>query len=519
MALTKVFNRMIEGSEINIKDFGAAGDGVTDDAAAIQAAVNELGTGRIVFDGNSTYAIGSTVTIPQGVFVDAQWATIKPTSDIGCFVLRQGSQLKDVRVDVTALTYTKAAVTLSPTTNVRGGEWPQPWVDGLNVEFTGPSPTDGTALKFDATSYYIQETIIDNVVVYFGNQAVSLTAGAGEYCNGNYIKVIAHDSVYAIYEDDAGGGPVAGNVYELIAENNANNCEVQLNETATVNGALWDRAVLTFKGDYNRVFSGTGLVNDNLTDEGEFNSIQGKDVEYYYNKRSKQLYSDNRSNLRLRGWGEYADDFMTGKLGNSTMVVDSTSGSGTVVFDPQDYGGANKKWVGMRVRLTTGATSGDSMWMRWSDSGLMAGHDPVYFCTAHIQETADALHEFGFYNDSNNYILYRTDVSAGTITPRVKAGGTETVGTPISVTFNQIFWFRIVVTNTSVKFAVGNYATGSNNVGDGIYNLGNEETITTNIPTALKLMPRTYIETSTTATKTLNVLNTQINWCSGYLVP
>ena len=56
MALTKTHNRMIEGSSVNIVDFGAVGDGSTDDTLAIQAAIN--------------YANGEKeVVIPSGTFI------------------------------------------------------------------------------------------------------------------------------------------------------------------------------------------------------------------------------------------------------------------------------------------------------------------------------------------------------------------------------------------------------------------------------------------------------------------
>lgn len=55
MALTKTHNRMIAGSYVNVIDYGAIGDGTTDDTAAINAAL--------------TAAAGSTVYVPAGTYV------------------------------------------------------------------------------------------------------------------------------------------------------------------------------------------------------------------------------------------------------------------------------------------------------------------------------------------------------------------------------------------------------------------------------------------------------------------
>ncbi|CAL9991851.1 tail protein [Vibrio phage K469] len=53
---TEVHNRMIAGASVNVRDFGAVGDGVTDDTAAIQAARD------------SAHATGSILYFPVGLF-------------------------------------------------------------------------------------------------------------------------------------------------------------------------------------------------------------------------------------------------------------------------------------------------------------------------------------------------------------------------------------------------------------------------------------------------------------------
>lgn len=58
---------------VNVFDFGAVGDGVTDDTAAIQAAIDSLpGTGGVVFFNPGTYLISSTLTASTGVLLNGQ---------------------------------------------------------------------------------------------------------------------------------------------------------------------------------------------------------------------------------------------------------------------------------------------------------------------------------------------------------------------------------------------------------------------------------------------------------------
>ena len=62
MALTKVSYSMISGAYVNVQDFGATGDGVTNDTVAIQAAIDSLSaTGGVLYFPFGTYKIARTV--------------------------------------------------------------------------------------------------------------------------------------------------------------------------------------------------------------------------------------------------------------------------------------------------------------------------------------------------------------------------------------------------------------------------------------------------------------------------
>ena len=60
MALTKVSYAMIDGAYANVLDYGAIGDGVADDTAAIQAAVN---ASKSVYFPVGKYRLTSSITL------------------------------------------------------------------------------------------------------------------------------------------------------------------------------------------------------------------------------------------------------------------------------------------------------------------------------------------------------------------------------------------------------------------------------------------------------------------------
>jgi hypothetical protein len=87
MALTKATNRMIEGASVNVKDFGAVGDGVTDDTVAIQAAT----AFKDVHFPEGTYIITAKININHDIRITGHNATIQGNTSSDAYFYIYGS--------------------------------------------------------------------------------------------------------------------------------------------------------------------------------------------------------------------------------------------------------------------------------------------------------------------------------------------------------------------------------------------------------------------------------------------
>jgi hypothetical protein len=89
MSLTKVSYSLITGAPINVKDYGAVGDGATNDAAAIQLAITAAAGGTLYFPAG-TYLVGTQLTGVSNIHIigaGSDVTTLKASAAINSIIL------------------------------------------------------------------------------------------------------------------------------------------------------------------------------------------------------------------------------------------------------------------------------------------------------------------------------------------------------------------------------------------------------------------------------------------------
>lgn len=229
MSLTKVSYSMIEAAPINLADFGAVGDGVTNDTTAFTnafAALQALGGGQITGGQGKNYAIAApisstliTLTSCNNINIDFSMCKITDTTT---YTGTQASILFNFvtcsKIDLSANVVSQQAVTLSPTTlNLRGLKVVHLTQGGsqLNVNLNligGLEGINAFKLDTDPASYEfsgITGTIKSYGVFYpyvgtFSGNNVDLIL-EGENSNRSFFIYGVHHNKFRMYTKNAQG--------------------------------------------------------------------------------------------------------------------------------------------------------------------------------------------------------------------------------------------------------------------------------------------------------------------------
>lgn len=121
MPLTKATYSMIQGAPINVLDYGAVGDGVADDTAEIQAAIDNSVQGTEIFFPPGTYRITSTLNVADSDKVtlsgSGKFSCIKKGFNGDMISLGAESTMQNLCLDGVGSTYTGRGVIVTTGAN------------------------------------------------------------------------------------------------------------------------------------------------------------------------------------------------------------------------------------------------------------------------------------------------------------------------------------------------------------------------------------------------------------------
>jgi len=197
---------------LNVKDFGAQGNGTTDDTTAIQAAINALpSAGGLVYIPAGTYVMSSPITLKEGTnLVGAGSGTILRVASgaLGIDVLRIGdgistvsfAAVRDLKISADGQKTGGAAIKLNKAYRV--------WLERLAIEFQyrGVYILNSTAIWFHRSDvrdtkenaitiesdlgqgfeWYIDRVLCDNPTV--------INAGTGLFWDGGESLHVSHSN-------------------------------------------------------------------------------------------------------------------------------------------------------------------------------------------------------------------------------------------------------------------------------------------------------------------------------------
>lgn len=256
MGLTKVTYSMIDGATVNALDFGAVGDGTTNDAAAIQAAADSIaGTGATLHIPNGTYLCQAQVQFHRikviGDSATLKFSTLSSSTD--CVIL-QGSTaatpLEFSGITVDANNCGRDAVVLA------GGKSGSTSADFLSMNYVNiiNCVRDAVHIQPAGDYYWIEDFELNNVrvttpgrhgfaIVIPDNNAVFVNQGTFNNCEvrGAGLTTTGYD-VYCDCLATSYAGAKTSEItfinceFDASSGTNHGQASVQLNRTGAIGG-------------------------------------------------------------------------------------------------------------------------------------------------------------------------------------------------------------------------------------------------------------------------------------------
>jgi hypothetical protein len=167
---------LIKATYINVLNYNAVGDGVTDDTAAITAAITAVNNGQILFFPSGTYLVSSGFTIPKNVTLLGMNLNNKTsTSTTNSHIASPGTTI------VVATSFTGILFTLNQSSSV----------DSIEIFYNGLIASDVTPIGIDYTFHCIgKNTSLSNIQIPYVNKCISIDNTSSCYItNTNFFPL------------------------------------------------------------------------------------------------------------------------------------------------------------------------------------------------------------------------------------------------------------------------------------------------------------------------------------------
>lgn len=376
---------------VNVKDFGATGDGSTDDSTAIQAAVTALSSGGICFFPKGNYLIDTKITMASNIkFMGEGYATTinKYGSSSDHFIFASSSSGTLSNVEMSNIRFTTDKVSASGTQSMINFDGPD--VDNIKIvdcyfenttafcdsiffkAASGKTITniiisrnefrssDRMAIEFinhdNTSSYNISNIrICDNKISTCASMGVSLSGPVEQFviANNNIEDCLTYGLEFA---GGPRGGTVSGNVFSgtftyLISNSNGGSYAVGNDITITGNSCNGQ-----VTGDIRLENYGTGVISGNKWNlSGRFIFVNTNTFDCLFVGNSlisdsaiALICDDSPDNMII---GNYIDNSSQGS-NQSTVRAFDTSTTGIILMGNTIYKGTG----GNSYDATSGAT-------------------------------------------------------------------------------------------------------------------------------------------------------------------